>query len=60
LGRIERALARIEAAAARPAPPPPPSPEPDTRLAAAHARLRGRVEAAISEIDALLAVGEQG
>jgi len=60
IGRIERALARIEASAARPRPAPAASAEPDPRLAAAHAQLRGKVEAAISQIDELLASGEQG
>jgi hypothetical protein len=58
IGRIERALARIESAATRP--PPAPAGEGDARLAAAHAQLRGKVEAAIAEIDALLAAAEQG
>jgi len=58
IGRIERALARIEASAARPRPAA--SAEPDPRLAAAHAQLRGKVEAAIAQIDELLAAGEQG
>ena len=58
IGRIERALARIEASAARPCPAPQPPGEPDQRLAAAHARLRGKVEAAIAQIDELLGAGE--
>jgi hypothetical protein len=57
IARIERSLGRLEAAAARPAPPPPP-PETDERLSAAHARLRGKVEAAIAQIDALIETAE--
>jgi hypothetical protein len=60
--RIERSLARLEAAAARPVrpPPPPAHSEPDERLSAAHAGLRFKVEAAIAQIDALLATEEAG
>ncbi len=57
IGRIDRALSRIETAAARPAPPPP-----DDRRAAsleqAHQVLRGRVKSAIAQIDRLIASGE--
>jgi hypothetical protein len=65
IARIERALARIEAAASRPAPPPPPhQPAPDDgaaeELRRAHQALRSRVQSAITEIDGLLAEGEQG
>ena len=60
IGRIERALARIESSAARPRPPEPAHREADARLAAAHAQLRGKVEAAIAQIDELLVAGEQG
>jgi len=60
IGRIERAVARIEASAARPRPAPQPTADGDERLAAAHAQLRGKVEAAIAQIDELLAAGEQG
>jgi hypothetical protein len=56
IDRLERALGRIEAAAARPAPAPPP--QPDEKLAAAHTALRGKVEAAIAEIDTLLATAK--
>jgi hypothetical protein len=52
ISRIERALARIEAVAARPAPQAA-APH-DPRLEAAHTRLRGKVEAAVAQIDALL------
>lgn len=58
IGRIERALARIEASAARPRPGAEGSGEPDPRLAAAHEKLRGKVEAAIAQIDELLGAGE--
>jgi hypothetical protein len=53
ISRIEQALARIEAGAARPRPVPTASAD-DERLAAAHAQLRGKVEAAIAQIDGLL------
>ncbi|HEX4735979.1 MAG TPA: hypothetical protein VH331_00285 [Allosphingosinicella sp.] len=59
IGRVDRALARIEAAAARPAAPAPD----DGRAAAleqAHQVLRSRVESAIMQIDRLLASGEPG
>jgi hypothetical protein len=61
IGRIDRALARIEAAAAR-APAPPPAPD-DGRAAAledAHRALRARVEGAISQMDRLIAAGDGG
>jgi poly(3-hydroxybutyrate) depolymerase len=52
LERIERALARIEAAADR---PPAAGPaEGDDRLREAHATLRARVEEAVAQIDRLL------
>ena len=60
IGRIDRALARIEGAA-RPSAPPQ-APAEDGRAAAleeAHRALRARVESAISQIDRLLA-GENG
>jgi hypothetical protein len=64
IARIERALARIEAAASRPAPAPSYQPAPDDgaaeELRRAHQALRSRVRGAISEIDGLLAEGEQG
>jgi hypothetical protein len=57
IGRIERALARIEAAASRPTPPPQASvtdsPE-FTELREAHRALRSHVEGAIGQIDRLL------
>jgi hypothetical protein len=57
LERIDRALARIEAAAARPpAPSPASDAEPELRrLREVHEALRGRVEGAIEQIDRLLA-----
>lgn len=51
ISRIERALARIEASAARPGPAANAELE---RLRNAHQALRGRVEGAISHIDRLL------
>ena len=64
IARIERALARIEAAASRPAPASSSQPEPDTsaadELRRAHLALRSKVQSAITEIDGLLADGEQG
>jgi hypothetical protein len=59
IGRIDRALARIEAAAARRAAPA----ADDGRavaVAEAHRALRDKVESAISQIDRLIAAGEQG
>jgi hypothetical protein len=54
IARIDRALARIEAAAERQASVP--SPEPELReLRQVHEALRGRVEGAIEQIDRLLA-----
>lgn len=59
LSRIERALARIEAAAARPAPAPSVEDSEDyRRLQAAHDSLRDRVSGAIGEIDRMIAAGE--
>jgi hypothetical protein len=60
IGRIDRALARIEAAASRPVPAPA---QEDGRAAAieeAHQALRAKVERSISQIDRLIAAGEQG
>jgi hypothetical protein len=59
IGRIDRALARIEAAARAPAPSQP-TPD-DGRVAAleeTHRALRARVERAIAQIDRLLDAGE--
>ncbi len=52
LGRIERALARIESAAT--ASPDAPDDGEAERLRAAHRALRGKVETAIAQIDRLL------
>ena len=64
IARIERALARIEAAASRPAPTPSYEQSADSEAAdelrRAHQALRSRVQSAITEIDGLLADGEQG
>jgi len=62
IGRIERALARIEAAARAQASA---RGEPDgtgelERLKGAHLALRGRVEGAIGQIDRLLETGARG
>jgi hypothetical protein len=60
IGKIDRALARIEAAADRPVPRQ--SQTDDGRAAAleeAHRALRARVESAIAQIDRLLAAGEK-
>ena len=57
IARIERALARIEAAAAS-----RPEPRDDSELRElreVHQALRGKVEGAISQIDRLLAAGER-
>ncbi len=51
--RIERALARIEAAGRRPGAPSA-DPAELSELRRAHQTLRGRVEGAIGEIDRLL------
>jgi hypothetical protein len=59
IGRIERALARIEAAATK---VPEPSPRDDSelrQLREVHHALRGKVEGAISQIDRLLAEAER-
>jgi hypothetical protein len=59
IGRIERALARIEAAATR-APEPAPRDDSELRqLREVHQALRGKVEGAISHIDRLLATEER-
>jgi hypothetical protein len=59
VGRIERALARIEAAATK-VPEPAPRDDSDLRqLREVHQALRGKVEGAISQIDRLLADAER-
>jgi hypothetical protein len=58
IGRIERALARIEAAAA--AAPPAPAPRDDSdliELRQVHQALRSKVEGAIQQIDRLIETG---
>jgi hypothetical protein len=58
IGRIERALARIAAAAENLQAPP--RDDSDLReLRDVHHALRGKVEGAISQIDRLLAAGER-
>ncbi|MGQ0559451.1 MAG: hypothetical protein ACT4OE_07685 [Sphingosinicella sp.] len=59
LKRLERALARIEAAASRPAPAPQAAADSAEfeRLKQAHDRLRQRVAGAIGEIDRLIDSG---
>ena len=59
--RLERALARVEAAATRPQPPAPaPSHSEDLRLLMdVHETLRSRVEGAIGQIDRLLESAER-
>ena len=56
IGRIERAMARIEAAAK--APEPPKNNEELERLREVHQALRGKVEGAIAEIDRMIAARE--
>ncbi|HEY0413441.1 MAG TPA: hypothetical protein VGD66_09890 [Allosphingosinicella sp.] len=58
LDRIERAIARVEAAAERGPPPSASSPDGDARLREAHEALKGKVELAIAQIDRLLATAE--
>lgn len=62
LRRIERAFARIEAAADRPAPTPasPENREEYARLREAHEALRDRVSGVIHEVDRLIASGGPG
>ena len=57
IDRIERALARIEAAAERSSSGPRAEPE-LRRLREVHEALRGRVEGAIAQIDRLLETAE--
>ena len=58
IDRIERALARIEAAATR---EPPPADDRELRqLRDVHHALRSKVETAIAQIDQLIAAGGRG
>lgn len=57
IGRIERALARIENAARRAAAH---SPAADSGLRDAHEALRGQVREALSQLDGLIATAERG
>ncbi len=55
IARIERALARIEAASSRPRPAAAPDSSAELeRVRDAHQRLRSRVEGAIGQLDRLL------
>lgn len=61
IGRIDRALARIEAAARPPAPSDRTSGDGRAAgLQTAHSALRERVESAIAQIDRLIDAGEHG
>ncbi len=59
LARIERAVARIEAAAAERGKADQSDRAEIEALRAAHGRLRGRVEQAIAELDELIAEREE-
>jgi hypothetical protein len=54
ISRIERALARIEAASSRPRPGPAADSEDLRQLRDVHQALRAKVEGAIGQIDRLL------
>lgn len=56
--RIERALARVEAAAATPGPAPQSDDQEMERLRSAHEQLRQRVNGAIGQIDIMLQSGQ--
>ena len=60
IGRIDRALARIEATALRRAPAPAVDGGRAAALEEAHQVLRSRVESAIAQIDRLLVPDEVG
>ncbi len=59
IGRIERALARIEAAATKVKEPAPRDDSDLRQLREVHQALRGKVEGAITQIDRLLADTER-
>ena len=58
IDRLERALARVEAAAAR-RPEPEPRDDELIQLRQVHQTLRSKVEGAISQIDRMLEAGER-
>jgi hypothetical protein len=61
IGRIERALARLEAVAAQPSRSTGMADDGEIiELRRSHQQLRGRVEGAITQIDQLLAAAERG
>jgi hypothetical protein len=60
IDRIERALARIEAAGGRARTASQGEDGEVSALRQSHRALRGRVESAIAQIDGLLAAGERG
>ena len=60
IDRIERALARIEAAAGSRRDDSPPADGELRQLREVHEALRGRVEGAIAQIDRLLTTAEAG
>ena len=57
--RLERALARVEAAAARKAEPERPDESELIQLRQVHQSLRSKVEGAISQIDRMLEASER-
>jgi len=59
IARLERALARIEAAASKSPEPAPRDEKQLLQLREVHQALRGKVEGAISQIDRLLAEAER-
>jgi hypothetical protein len=59
IARMERAMARIEAAATHPSAAPAASDSAADELRRAHHMLRSKVEGAIAELDGLIASGDQ-
>ena len=59
IDRLEQALARVEAAAARPAEPEMRDDSELIQLRQVHQSLRSKVEGAISQIDRMLEAGER-